>query len=123
MRAAGLYGTNALEAQLDLLFTYTQYEFRRQQRVAQLQLYRGVNRFGEHEVLAETGREKRVLLNSLSSFTGSRERASEFGDYILEALVPVQKVFFHCELLPGVLKGEDEYLVIGGVYDVRLGAY
>jgi len=30
----------------------------------------------------------------------------------------VSKVFFHCRLLPGVLRGEDEYLVLGGVYEV-----
>lgn len=123
MRSAGLYGTNALEGQLDLLFTFTQYEFQRQGRLEPLKLYRGINRFGDHEVLSASKRDKRILLNSLSSFTSSRERASEFGDYIMEATVPVQKVFFHCGLLPGVLKGEDEFLVIGGVYDVRVDTH
>ena len=32
MRSAGLYGTNALEAQLDLLYAYCQYEFARRAR-------------------------------------------------------------------------------------------
>lgn len=123
MRSAGLYGTNALESQLDLLYTYAQYEFTRQQALEPLTLYRGVNRMGEHEVLSTHGKEKHVLLNNLSSFTSTRDRASEFGDYILTAKVPVQKIFFHCSLLPGVLKGEDEYLVVGGVYQVRMGAY
>lgn len=120
MRAAGLYGTNALEAQLDLLYAYCQYEFARMRpSPTHLTLYRGTNRIGEHEVLAhrEDGRQV-VLLNSVNAFASSRERAGEFGDYILEARVPAAKVFFHCALLPGVLKGEDEHLVIGGVYEV-----
>lgn len=120
MRARGLYGTNALEAQLDLLYTYCQYELHRQNPgLTHLTLYRGVNRMGDHESLGqgEDGR-RAVLFNSLASFTPSRERAGEFGDYILEASVPLAKVFFHHHLLPGLLKGEDEYVVIGGLYEV-----
>lgn len=121
MRAAGLYGTNALEGQLDLLYAYCQYEFQRATpAVAGITLYRGINRIADHEVLSENGRRQVVLFNNLTSFTSSRERAGEFGDYILEAEVPLAKIFFHCRLLPGVLKGEDEYLVIGGAYEVAL---
>jgi len=61
-----------------------------------------------------------VLLNNLNSFTCSRERACEFGDYTLEVNIPLTKIFFQCGLLPGVLQGEDEFLVIGGVVDVNL---
>jgi NAD+--dinitrogen-reductase ADP-D-ribosyltransferase len=61
-----------------------------------------------------------VLLNNLNSFTGNRERACEFGDYILETQVPLPKVFFFNGLLPGMLKGEDEWVVIGGVYEVGM---
>lgn len=117
MRAAGLYGTNALEAQLDLLYAYCQYDFRRR-AVDRLRLYRGINRIGEHEVLASEGKRQVVLFNNLASFTANRERAGEFGDYILEADVPAAKVFFHSGLLPGVLRGEDEHLVIGGAYEI-----
>lgn len=147
--AQGLYATNALEAQLDLLYTYCQYELVRQHpEETHLRLYRGINRIGEHEVLDAgpeadagsalgagsgsgpgTGPEptrvgfagrRRVLLNNLNSFTGDRERACEFGDYILEVEVPLPKVFFYNSLLPGMLKGEDEWVVIGGVYEVRM---
>jgi NAD+--dinitrogen-reductase ADP-D-ribosyltransferase len=119
MCAAGLYGTNALESQLDLVYAYCQYEFQRTvPALAHLTLYRGVNRIDEHEVLAGGGRRQVVLFNNLVSFTTCRERAGEFGDYILEVQVPASKVFFHCGLLPGTLKGEDEYLVIGGAYEV-----
>lgn len=122
MCAAGLYGTNALESQLDLVYAYCQYEFQRLPLAApHLTLYRGINRIGDHEVLAGHGRHQVVLFNNLTSFSSSRDRAGEFGDYILEVRVPVTKVFFHCRLLPGTLKGEDEYLVIGGAYEVDIG--
>lgn len=120
LRAAGLTGTNALEAQLDLVYSYCQYEYRRTPGGDHITLYRGVNRIGEHEVLSGKGKRQVVLLNNLTSFTANRERASEFGDYILAAEIPTAKIFFHCTLLPGVLKGEDEYLVIGGAYEVSL---
>jgi NAD+--dinitrogen-reductase ADP-D-ribosyltransferase len=122
MRSQGLYGTNAIEAQLDLVYTFCQVELARRHHGARhVTLYRGVNRLADHEVL-----EKRrdghyvVLLNNLNSFTCSRERACEFGDYILAVDIPLTKIFFHCGLMPGVLQGEDEFLVVGGVVDVTL---
>ena len=134
MRTAGLYGTNALEAQLDLLYAYTQYELARQYpRRTHLRLYRGVNRLGDHELVADddphggpqpvAGRNsaaRTVLLNNVSSFSRSRERAGEFGDSILSVDVPLPKLAFFSELLPGMLKAEDEHVVIGGLYRVRL---
>jgi NAD+--dinitrogen-reductase ADP-D-ribosyltransferase len=128
MRSAGLYGTNALESQLDLLYVYSQYEFEREARENpeasnSLELYRGINRIAEHETLSGSGKRQVVLFNNLVSFSASRERASEFGDYILSTQVPKAKVFFSCDLLPGVLKGENEYLVIGGVYDIAISTF
>lgn len=121
MRAAGLYGTNALESQLDLLYAYSQYEFNRQMPEQKyVELYRGINHLAEHEVLSASRNRQIVLFNNLVSFTASRDRASEFGDYIVSARIPTPKIFFSCQLLPGVLKGEDEYLVIGGVYDIAI---
>lgn len=116
----GLYATNALEAQLDLLYTFCQYELARQQpAMTHFTLYRGINRIDEHEVLISgAAGHYRVLFNNLNSFTSCRERADEFGDYILSVAVPAPKVLFYNRLLPGMLKGEDEYVVIGGVYDV-----
>jgi NAD+--dinitrogen-reductase ADP-D-ribosyltransferase len=61
-----------------------------------------------------------MLLNNLNSFTASRERADELGDYILEAVVPLPKIFFFNQLLPGMLRGEDEMVVIGGLYEVSI---
>lgn len=118
----GLYATNALEAQLDLLYTYCQYELLlAHPEETHLSLYRGINRIDEHEILERLGPNRyRVLFNNLNSFTSSRERADEFGDYILSAEVPLPKVFFFNRLLPGMLKGEDEYVVIGGGYEVTI---
>ncbi len=117
----GLYNTNALEAQLDLLYAYGQYEQRRQQpAAAHLSLYRGFNRFSDDQVLAKPERRRWiVLLNNLSSFSVRRERAEEFGDHLLRAQVPLAKVFFYNRMLPGMLKSEDEYVVVGGVYEVE----
>ncbi len=119
-RSHGLYNTNALEAQLDLLYTYCQYELYRQQPdTTHLTLYRGFNRFSDDQVLTQIDRRNWiVLLNNLSSFSVQRERAEEFGDHLLRAQVPLSKLFFYNRVLPGMLKGEDEYVVIGGIYEV-----
>ena len=120
-RARGLYNTNALEAQLDLLYTYCQYELaRRYPDRSHLTLYRGVNRIHEHEILEQPDRNTfRVVLNNLNSFTGNRDRADEFGDTIVEADVPLAKLLYFPTLLPEMLHGEEEHLVIGGVYELR----
>lgn len=122
MRSRGLYGTNALESQLDLVYAFCQMELAmRHPGARHVTLYRGVNRMADHEILAkgESGHHV-ILLNNISSFTHSRERACEFGDYILAVDIPLTKIFLHCGMLPGVLQGEDEFLVIGGVVNVTL---
>ncbi len=125
LRAAALYGSNALEAQFDLLYTYSQYELARlYPGQSHLTLYRGVNRLDDYETLAKLDKRRRVvLLNNLNSFSSCRERADEFGDYLLTAFVPLSKIFCYTSLLPGMLKGESEYAVIGGVYEVNLATY
>jgi NAD+--dinitrogen-reductase ADP-D-ribosyltransferase len=125
MRATALYGTNALEAQFDLLYTYCQYELARlHPDETHLTLYRGVNRLDEYEAISTPDNKHRiVLLNNLNSFTASLERADEFGDCLLTARVPLSKVFCYTKLLPGMLLGEDEYTVIGGLYEVGIAAY
>jgi NAD+--dinitrogen-reductase ADP-D-ribosyltransferase len=125
MRATALYGTNALEAQFDLLYSYCQYELMRQHAgKTHLTLYRGVNRVDDYETLSILDDKHRVVLfNSLNSFTANIDRADEFGDYLLTAHVPLAKVFCYARLLPGMLQGEDEYTVIGGLYEVSIAAY
>lgn len=117
-RARGLYNTNALESQLDLVYSYSQYELGQSQPQL-ITLYRGLNRLEQLEQIGETDEGLPVLLlNNLNSFSCDPERASEFGDRVVEIQVPRQKVFCYHQLFPKLLKGEGEYLVVGGLYRV-----
>ncbi len=121
-RMKGSERTNAINSQLDLLFEYAQFDLARRYRGdCWLTLYRGINDADEHELLENIGkREHYVRLNNLSSFTSDMERAWEFGFTVWQVQVPLAKIFFFNELLPNsILKGEGEYLVIGGEYRVR----
>jgi NAD+--dinitrogen-reductase ADP-D-ribosyltransferase len=121
-RMRGRAHTNAIDSQLDLLFEFCQYELgRRLGKQDKLILYRGTHDADEYRLI-ETGakRERCVRLNNISSFTSDREKAWEFGSTAWQVQVPVTKVFFFSELLPSsLLKGESEYLVIGGDYWVK----
>lgn len=118
-RSNALYCTNALEAQLDLLYSFCQFELALKYAESQrLKLYRGIIGPDQHEILArQTKHDITILLNNLNSFTSVQERADEFGDYCLEVLVPWQKIVFYSSLIPEMLNGENEYLVIGGIYN------
>jgi NAD+--dinitrogen-reductase ADP-D-ribosyltransferase len=122
-RMKGAARTSAIFSQLDLLYEYIQYELRRQMPgITHLSLFRGVNDLNEHTLLEEQGKNRHLLrLNNLNSFTSDYEKAWEFGSRVLRADIPRTKVFFYNGLLPRTLfKGEDEYLVIGGDYDVKV---
>lgn len=118
----GVYNTNALEAQVDLLYSFCQYELQRQAPDAtHRRLYRGINQIDAHDFLQQCSDNTRaLLLNNLNSFSEDRHHADAFGDHVMEASVPVYKLLYFPGLLPGVLNGEGEFLVIGGVYRVRL---
>ena len=61
-----------------------------------------------------------VRFNNLVSFTTLRERAEEFGDWILETQVPAAKLLYFPGLLSTrLLSGEGEVLALGGLYQVR----
>ena len=85
-----------------------------------LTLYRGVNSFDEHQIVERIDKHTVVMrLNNLTSFSSDRDIADCFGDTILTVRVPVAKVvFFNSLLSTHPLKGEGEYLVIGGEYRV-----
>jgi len=122
-RMQGSARTNAIHAQFDLLFEYVQYELRRRQaQTSHVTLWRGIHDFAEHRVLEEQGKGRCLLrLNNLNSFTDDFERAWEFGSRVLQAEVPLAKIFFRGDLLPSsLLKGEGEVMVIGGEYEVRV---
>ena len=116
--------TNAIQSQLDLLYEYGQFELpRKHPACATILLYRGTCDASEHDVLEQISkREQIVRLNNLVSCTSDEARAWEFGSTVWEVAVPLSKVFFYNDLLPGsIMKGEGEYLVIGGEYRVRQG--
>lgn len=119
----GAARTSAILRQLDLLYEYVQYELKRQwPEQTHLTLFRGINDFEEHQVLEKEDKHHYLLrLNNLNSFTDDFERAWEFGSRVLKTQVPVTKIFFCGGLLPkSLLKGEGEYLVIGGEFDVEV---
>ncbi|WP_309384437.1 NAD(+)--dinitrogen-reductase ADP-D-ribosyltransferase [Cerasicoccus frondis] len=121
-RMKGLAMTNAIYSQLDLLYEYCQYELdRRWPGQLHWELYRGTNDPEEHPVIDRRGkRESCVRLNNLVSFTSDREKAWEFGSTVWKSQIPFCKIVFFSGLLPdSLLKGEDEYLVIGGHYWVK----
>ena len=121
-RCAGLYNTNALESQIDLLYSYCQYELvRRYKQHNHITLYRGTNDFRHHEVLQQSDKHSAtVLLNNINSFSLDKATASQFGDTVISAKVPVTKILFFGGLLPVIGMSEKEFAVIGGVYHIRL---
>jgi NAD+--dinitrogen-reductase ADP-D-ribosyltransferase len=114
--------TNAIQSQLDILYEYCQFELTRKYPLSlRIPLYRGTYDASEHDVIEQIDKRTQIVrLNNLVSFTSDEERAWEFGSTVWEVLVPLCKIFFYNDLLPGsIMKGEGEYLVIGGEYRVR----
>ncbi|MBT1076258.1 NAD(+)--dinitrogen-reductase ADP-D-ribosyltransferase [Geobacter grbiciae] len=121
-RTAGSKRTSAINSQLDILYEFCQYELaRRFPGELCVTLYRGTFAADDYDVVEELGRREKIIrFNNLVSFTSHEERAWEFGSTVWEIRAPLSKVFFFDDLLPGsILKGEGEYLVIGGEYRVR----
>jgi len=122
-RMQGKSRTHAIEAQFDLLYEFVQYELELIQPVTTcVTLFRGINDFSEQRVLRVLGRNHHLVrLNNLVSFTSDFERAWEFGSRVLQVEVPQSKVVFRADLLPNaLLRGEEEVLVIGGEYEVKV---
>jgi len=121
-RLKGSSRTNAIESQLDLLFEFSQYELaRRHPGERWLTLYRGSFDAAAYETFnTDDPKHPVVRMNNISSFTSNRECAWEFGSTVWQVRVPISKIFFFSDLLPeSILKGEQEFLVIGGEYRVR----
>jgi len=114
---------NCIHQQFDLLYEYCQWSIRHFKAPGPrfVRLWRGTNNVEEQLVEgdARSGRCK-VRLNNLVSFSASKERADEFGDWVLETEVPTVKLLFFPGLLRNhILDHESEFLVIGGNYKVR----
>jgi len=121
------FHNNSIFCQLDMLYEFCQWTLDRFAAVGRthLTLYRGVNGFEEHQIIGRIDKKNLIMrMNSLASFTADRDVADCFGDNILTVSVPVVKVAFFNTLLPiHALKGEGEYLVIGGNYKVNASYY
>jgi NAD+---dinitrogen-reductase ADP-D-ribosyltransferase len=121
------FHSNAIQTQLDMLFEFCQWSLHRYHSVGQrhVTLYRGTNDYLEHQLLEKIDKRRVVVrLNSLVSFTTERDVAESFGDIILTIEVPVVKILFFNALLPHhPLRGEGEYLVIGGDYEALATYY
>lgn len=116
------FHSNAIWSQLDLLYEFAQWTLSRRATAARhCRLFRGVNDFDEHQIVERLDKRTVVVrLNNLVSFTAERDVATWFGDIIMEATVPFEKILFFNTLLPHhPLKGEGEVLVVGGDYRVR----
>ncbi|ABD07746.1 NAD(+)--dinitrogen-reductase ADP-D-ribosyltransferase [Rhodopseudomonas palustris HaA2] len=116
------FHNNAIYVQLDLLFEFCQWALAHFSAAGSthVTLYRGVNAFDEHQIVQRIDKRHVVMrLNNLTSFSSDRSVADCFGDTILTVRVPVPKILFFNRLLAAhPLKGESEYLVIGGAYRV-----
>jgi len=114
--------TSAIQSQLDLLYEFGQFELpRKYPGLNAITLYRGTHDAKEYDILENLNkREQIVRMNNLVSFTNEEDRAWEFGRTVWKTSVPFSKIFFYNDLLPGsILKGEDEYMIIGGEYHVE----
>lgn len=123
----GRYLNNNMYMQLDLLYEFCQYMLWRQAQPGQrhITLYRGANSASLDCTEATQSATRpckchgpvTVHLNNLVSFTARHDIADGFGDLILTVKVPLSKILFFNRLLPGHrIKGEHEYLVIGGEF-------
>ncbi len=112
------FHNNSILTQLDLLYEFCQWALAKFYAPGQrrLTLHRGVNALEDHLVFERSAKSSvKLRLNNLVSFSSDRNVAGCFGDTILTIRAPVSKIVFFNELLPAhPLKGESEYLVIGG---------
>ncbi len=117
------FHNNSIYCQLDMLYEFCQWALARYAAPGRrhLTLYRGVNSFEEHQIVERLDKKNVVMrLNNLASFSSDRGVADCFGDTILTVEVPTVKIVFFNTLLPiHPLKGEGEFLVVGGDYRVR----
>jgi len=118
------FHNNSIYMQLDVLYEFCQWMLAKFHAVGKkhMRLYRGCNDLREHQLLQKlAGQEALIRLSNLVSFTSKPDIADEFGDTIIEAEVPLVKILSYNDLLVNQpLRGEAEYLVIGGDYRVNM---
>jgi hypothetical protein len=115
----------AVKAYVELVYNETQASLKKQ-GVTELMLYRGVHfdpastGVGDPLESPQAESDQDIILNPVSSFSTSEMVAEAFAQpegfahsYVLEATVPVERVFSMATTGPGCLK-ETELLVVGG---------
>jgi NAD+--dinitrogen-reductase ADP-D-ribosyltransferase len=111
-----IYNTNELYDQLDLLYCFCQQELRlRYPHCEHITLYRGCSELPKYRIEGQDV----ILFNNLSSFSLDAESALRFGSMVYEVDVPLSKIACFESLLPKSLEGEQEFMVLGGLYTVR----
>ncbi|MBL8359941.1 MAG: NAD(+)--dinitrogen-reductase ADP-D-ribosyltransferase [Rubrivivax sp.] len=123
-KAGRRHHNNNVQQQLDLLFEFSQWMLARFAPLGPgpcVTLWRGSTRCEEQIVAGSLrARQCTVRLNNLVSFSRTREQAGCFGDWVLQAEVPLAKLLLWPGLLDtATLHGEAEVLAIGGDYDVE----
>ncbi|KFZ39189.1 hypothetical protein HR45_02010 [Shewanella mangrovi] len=114
--AVATYNTNELFEQLDLLYQFCQLELSlRFPECEHITLYRGSAELASYQFDGHSA----TLLNNLSSFTLTAEDALHFGAQVVAVKVPLSKIVSFDSLLPGSLQGEQEFMVLGGLYRVE----
>ncbi len=107
--------SNSLFEQLDLLYSFCQYELaQRYPDQQQLALFRG----GSETATVQADGRLLIHYNNLSSFSGDVDAAYCFGSRVHAVAVPLTKILCFDQLLPGSLGGEREFMVLGGCYQV-----
>ena len=118
------FHNNSIYMQLDVLYEFCQWMLARYHAPGKkhMRLFRGSNDMNEYQVLEKLPRREALIrLSNLVSFTSRAEIADEFGDTVIEAQVPLPKILYYRGLLlDRPLRGEAEYLVIGGAYRVKM---
>jgi NAD+---dinitrogen-reductase ADP-D-ribosyltransferase len=115
------FHNNCINMQLDVLYEFCQWSLVRFSHPPKQTLWRGTTHTEEQIIDGSLRRRScTVRLNNLVSFSLNTERASEFGDWVLQTEVPACKLLFFPGLLNDrVLNAEGEVLVIGGHYRVE----
>ncbi|PMH44849.1 hypothetical protein BCU68_11945 [Vibrio sp. 10N.286.49.B3] len=122
LKSGGSFLSSNIELfdQLDFLYFYCQLELElRDPDRTHVTLYRGFSNLTTSQI-AEMNV---AYFNNLSSLTSDPELAIQFGNHIIKVSVPVYKIVCFDSLLPKVLHGEQEYMVLGGLYRVERVTY
>lgn len=124
--AGGRFHNHSLWQQLDLLYEFCQWMLVHHGLMGsgpRISLWRGSNQVDAQRVAGSLrSRHCTLRLNNLVSFSVSRAQAECFGDWVMQAEVPLVKLL----LVPGLLDtrsldGEAEVLALGGDYEVVVG--